>query len=88
MVLGFQSAGLCLNFLIYLVIMFANLAPDLFFFIIIIIINLSLCSLKHGESKKPLNRHVFFLLQENMQGRMLPAWEDCDRCTLGRVLEP
>lgn len=88
MVLGFQSAGLCLNFLIYLVIMFANLAPDLFFFIIIIIINLSLCSLKRGESKKPLNRHVFFLLQENMQGRMLPAWEDCDRCTLGRVLEP
>lgn len=88
MVLGFQSAGLCLNFLIYLVIMFANLAPDLFFFIIIIIINLSLRSLKCGESKKPVNRHVFFLLQENMQGKMLPAWEDCDRCTLGRVLEP
>jgi len=74
--------------------MFANLAPDLFFFIIIIIINLSLRSLKCGESKKPVNRHVFFLLQENMQVQSTPsvkvllAWEDRDRCTLGRVLEP
>lgn len=46
------------NFLIYLVIMFANLTPDLFFFIII---NLSPCSLKRGESKMPLKKHFFFL---------------------------
>lgn len=46
------------NFLMYLVIMFANLVLDLFFFIIVIII-LFPCSLKCWESKKLLEMYSF-----------------------------
>lgn len=91
----FSKRQAMFNFLIHLVIMFANLILNLF-----LLLSLSLLLFYHRclgnarkvKRKKEKKTYWFSFLQENLQMhsaprvKALPAWRECD--TFGRVLEP